>query len=49
MSTLDCAGNSNGEVPTFCWDLAGKYPPLPNESHNEWINRLMALYNSGIR
>ncbi len=49
MSTLDCAGNSNGEVPTFCWSLAKKYPRQSDENHFEWIRRLMALHKSGIK
>ena len=49
MSTLDAGGNSNGEIPTFCWELAGKYPQLPSETHAEWVTRLLALHRSGIR
>lgn len=49
MSTIDCAGNSNGEVPTFCWGLAKKFPIQLNETHSEWINRLIALHKSGIK
>jgi hypothetical protein len=49
MSTLDSGGNSNGEVPTFCWDLAAKYPQQPGETHAEWITRLLALHRSGIK
>lgn len=49
MSTLDCAGNSNGEVPTCCWSLTKKYPRQSDENHFEWIQRLMALHKSGIK
>lgn len=43
MSTLDPAGNSNGEVPVHLWYLAKKYTQGQNEMHQEWINRLIDI------
>jgi hypothetical protein len=44
MSTLDCAGNSNGEVPTHLWNHTKKIPQMQNETHKEWIERLERKY-----
>jgi hypothetical protein len=44
MSTLDAAGNSNGEIPVHCWKLANEYPWDGKEPHNEYVNRLIELY-----
>jgi hypothetical protein len=44
MSTLDCAGNSNGEIPTHLWNHVKKFPQMQNETHKEWIERLERKY-----
>jgi hypothetical protein len=44
MSTLDVAGNSNGEVPVYLWKIAHNNPQKINEKHFEWIERLMKIY-----
>ncbi len=40
MSTLDCAGNSNGEVPTHLWKIAKENPPRLNETSAQYAIRL---------
>ncbi len=43
MSTLDCAGNSNGEVPVFLWEIARKHPMMAGETPGQYYDKLLEL------